>query len=142
MRDLEIRQPPKCRNVFKGAAGAGSPTQVLNFVYSEIYRKKVESLTSALNQPGTATEAGEIIRSLIDRIVLTPSAEGPKAEIFGDFVKLVQFTRPSDAKTQNAGLQRDPALLSVVAGTHTQRYLHSLRARIPVLRISSPSRHP
>ena len=82
----------------------------------EIYRKKVESLAAALNQADTASEAGEIIRSLIDRILLTPTEAGLKAEIFGDFAKLVEFSQERDAKTRNAGLQRDPALLSVVAG--------------------------
>jgi len=37
-------------------------------------------------------------------------------------VKLAQFSQPRDAKTQNAGLQRDPALLSVVAGTRNNLY--------------------
>ena len=100
----------------KLAMAEPKPILRLHPALPEIYRKKVESLTSALNQPGTATEAGEIIRSLIDRIVLTPTDEALKAEIFGDFAKLVQFTQPPDTKAQNAGFQRDPALLSVVAG--------------------------
>jgi site-specific DNA recombinase len=109
------------------------PVVRLHPALPEIYRKKVESLADALNQPETASEAGEIIRSLIDRILLTPTEAGLKAEIFGDLVKLAQFSQAPDAKTQNAGPQKDPALLSVVAGTRNQRYLQSFRSRIPII---------
>ena len=98
------------------------PVVRLHPALPEIYRKKVESLAAALNQADTASEAGEIIRSLIDRILLTPTEAGLKAEIFGDFAKLVEFSQERDAKTRNAGLQRDPALLSVVAGTRNNLY--------------------
>jgi hypothetical protein len=37
-----------------------------------LFKKKVENLAAALSEPSAAAEAGEIIRSLIDRIVLTP----------------------------------------------------------------------
>jgi hypothetical protein len=35
--------------------------------------KKVENLAAALNEPGTAAEAGGIMPGLIDHIVLTPA---------------------------------------------------------------------
>ena len=38
----------------------------------------------ALNEPGTAAPAGEIIRNLIDRVVLTPPDGLFKAGVFGD----------------------------------------------------------
>jgi hypothetical protein len=56
-------------------------------------------------------------RSLIDCILLTPADQGLKAKIFGDFVKRARFTQQPDTKAQNTGFQRDPALLSMVAGT-------------------------
>jgi site-specific DNA recombinase len=49
-----------------------------------IYQRKVQQLTAALNEPDTAVEAVEIIRGLIDRIVLTSSDGILKAELYGD----------------------------------------------------------
>lgn len=40
-----------------------------------LYRRKVERLREALSEPATQVEAGEIIRSLIDRIELTSEDE-------------------------------------------------------------------
>jgi site-specific DNA recombinase len=37
-----------------------------------LYKNKVRQLAEALNEPATAVQAGEIMRGLIDRIVLTP----------------------------------------------------------------------
>ena len=40
---------------------------------ADVYAKKVADLITCLNDPAEQTEAGEIIRSLIDRIVITPA---------------------------------------------------------------------
>jgi site-specific DNA recombinase len=70
----------------------------------------------ALNEPGTAAEAGEIIRSLIDHIVLTPADGLVKAELFGELATLVRFSEERERGTKSAGSAGEPALLSVVAG--------------------------
>jgi hypothetical protein len=44
---------------------------------AEIYRRKVADLELALNDDSIKAEAGEILRSLIDRVVLTPAADAP-----------------------------------------------------------------
>ena len=81
-----------------------------------LYRKKVDSLAAALNEPGTAAEAGDIMRGLIDRIVLTPADGALKAELYGDLARLMTFAEARQRKTNNAGSAGEPALLSVVAG--------------------------
>ena len=40
---------------------------------ADVYARKVADLIACLNDPAEQTEAGEIIRSLIDRIVVTPA---------------------------------------------------------------------
>ena len=40
---------------------------------ADVYARKVADLIDCLNDPSEQTEAGEIIRSLIDRIVVTPA---------------------------------------------------------------------
>ena len=75
-----------------GLAAAGpKPVVRLHPGLPALYRKKVENLAAALTEPGTAAEAGEIIRNLIDRIVLTPAEGQLKAEIFGDLATIVGF---------------------------------------------------
>ena len=44
---------------------------------AEIYRLKVVELEVSLNDDSIKAEAGEILRSLIDRVVLTPAADAP-----------------------------------------------------------------
>jgi len=53
------------------AASQSKPVLRLHPNLPTLYQKKVQRLAAALNEPGTAAEAGEIIRGLIDRIVLT-----------------------------------------------------------------------
>ncbi len=81
-----------------------------------LYRKKVENLAAALNESSTAAEAGEIIRTLIDRIVLTPLEGVLKAELFGDLATIVRFAETRKRTNSSAGPEGGPALLSVVAG--------------------------
>ena len=50
---------------------------------AEIYRKKVENLTEALNAEKTRQEAGEIIRGLIDEIRLVPDSDHLRIHLKG-----------------------------------------------------------
>jgi hypothetical protein len=53
------------------------PVLRLHTKLPELYRSKVERLAEELNAPGTVAEASEIMRGLIDRIVLTPEGGPP-----------------------------------------------------------------
>ena len=64
-----------------------------------LYAEKVARLAEALNTPDTRDEAGEIIRSLIERIVLTPEGERLKAELYGDLAGILAFC---DGRSGNA----------------------------------------
>jgi site-specific DNA recombinase len=98
------------------AAIGATPPLRLHPNLSAIYKKKVEKLAEALNQPGTAAEAGEIMRGLIDRIVLTPDGAILKPELYGDLAGIARFAEAQERKTANAGSAAEPAILSVVAG--------------------------
>jgi hypothetical protein len=95
-----------------------------------LYRSKVEKLVEALNDPAVAVEAGEIIRSLITRIVLTPEDGALKVELFGDLAVIAGFAQAPDAQSKSAGPSGGPAILSVVAGTRYETY------RAPSIRVS------
>ena len=77
----------------------------------ELYRNKIGRLAEALNAPETVTEAADVMRGLIDRIVLTPAAGELRAELHGDLAVLARFAQ--EGERRSAG---DTARLSVVAG--------------------------
>ena len=92
-------------------AGKHAPVLRLHTNLPELYRNKIGRLAEALNASETVTEAAEIMRGLIDRIVLTPVDGVLKAVMHGDLAVLARFA-------QEGGLKSDgnPARLSVVAG--------------------------
>ena len=81
----------------------------------------MERLAEALGEPGTATEASEILRSLIERIVLTPKGGMLRAELYGDLAVLAGFAQSTSHKSKNPGSAGKPGLLSLVAGTRNRR---------------------
>jgi hypothetical protein len=98
----------------------------------DLYRSKVEN---ALNETETVAEAGDTLRSLIDRIVLTPVDGGLQAELHCDLAAIASLAQEREGASKNAGPEGDPALLSVVAGA---RYL-LFRNRRP---LTLPRRRP
>ncbi len=61
---------------------------------SDIYARKVANLAATLNAPDTRSEAADLLRSLIDRIVLHPDADAPNGheiELFGELVAILSF---------------------------------------------------
>ena len=100
----------------EGRVRAGKPAPVLRLHTNlpELYRGKIGSLAEALNAPETVTEAAEILRGLIGRIVLTPVDGVLRAELQGDLAVLAHFAE--EGKSNRAGSCEHPARLSVVAG--------------------------
>ena len=102
------------------------PTQAVGEVVrlpvgAEIYRRKVESLETALQDEAIRPEAIEILRSIMERIVVTPMAEGGlRVELYGDIARLITADEPTSAsdtsKTRAASGEAARAVLSVVAG--------------------------
>lgn len=92
-------------------AGKPAPVPRLHTNLPELYHNKIGHLAEALNTPESVTEAAEIMRGLINRIVLTPVAGELRAELHGDLAVLARFAQ--EGERRSAG---DPARLSVVAG--------------------------
>jgi site-specific DNA recombinase len=90
---------------------------------ADLYRRQVANLASALNEDETRTEAAEIIRSLIDRITLTPNCEGKlDIDLYGDLAGILTVTANKEEPLQKS----DPSVVqvNVVAGARSQ--LHRL----------------
>jgi Cupin domain len=89
---------------------------------AEHYRRQVAALAEALNADANRAEAADILRGLIDRIVLTPNAEGKlEIDLFGDLAGILGL-----AANKNGPLDAsDPSIQQVklVAGAGYQRQL-------------------
>ena len=84
---------------------------------ADIYRRKVERLASALNNPGERNEAAAAIRGLIERIVLTPGVAWAEtdAKLVGDLGTILEWTGAGDRR-RHADAQLPKMSVSVVAG--------------------------
>ena len=97
-----------------------------------LYRRKVEQLQVALSEPQTRVAAGEIIRSLIARIVLTPVGGTLEIKLYGDLAEIVTVSQGT-GRQQNGPVSGEAGpLLSVVAGT--RNHLYRTTVLVPFLR--------
>ena len=95
---------------------------------AEIYRAKVAELEASLTAPEIMVEASEALRTLIEKVALTPDAAAPdgmRAELYGDLAEiLVLASEAGTLRSRMRGGQRKipqrtavpGGLLSVVAG--------------------------
>lgn len=90
---------------------------------SEIYAQKVAKLEEALDDPETKTEAMAIIRSMIDRIVLTPIEDGLRAELYCELAEIVAACEAAEGKRNLPGTGVPGSQFSVVAGAGFGTYL-------------------
>ena len=116
------------------AISAPAPAALLHPNAAAIYREKVANLAESLNAPDIKLEASEILRTLIEKVVLTPDPSAPDgnaAELHGDLAEILSLaSAPGDLKRRVGGAQtKNPhrtdvrgGVLSVVAGTHSHLY--------------------
>jgi site-specific DNA recombinase len=82
-----------------------------------LYREKVAALERALADPAIKAEAAEVIRSQIQRITLTPNAEGRlDMHLYGDLGRILQLCDAGEGKRERPGRGRPGRGMSVVAG--------------------------
>ena len=100
------------------AQSPGEQTLRLHPRLAEVYADKVARLEEALNDPTIKTEAAEILRSLIDRIELSPHEDGSglDARLYGDLARILAFCEAAEDKKELPGSGEPRSQLSVVAG--------------------------
>jgi site-specific DNA recombinase len=112
-------------------AGADAPAVIrIHPNMAEVYRLKVAELEIALNDDSIKAEAGEILRSLIDRVVLTPAANAPDgidAQLHGDLAAILALTNADGRKQKLPADGMAGSLLSVVAGARNHLYRTAVR---------------
>ena len=94
------------------------PTLHLHPGLSRVYAEKVAHLEEALSDPAIKHEAAEILRPLIDRVVLKPrkNDKGLDAELHGDLARILAFCEGVEAKQMLPGADWPGSQVSVVAG--------------------------
>jgi site-specific DNA recombinase len=73
---------------------------------AELYRRKVSELELALNDDSIKAEASDILRSLIDKVVLSPAADAPnglRAELHGDLASILSMCESGGRKQKLSG---------------------------------------
>ena len=70
--------------------------------------------SDSLNDDSVRLEAADLLRGMIDRIVLTPDAGELRIKLYGDLAEILEFAT-QDPETNRPGLEK-PSRLSVVAG--------------------------
>jgi hypothetical protein len=118
------------RSTLKAQLLAPAPSSVrLHPNLAEAYRSKVENLRDSLYQEDTKAEAFEILRGLIEKVVIHDRpGQHPEIELIGDIAAMVDITIPGP-ETQKAARERaalgEEMLRSVkvVAGTGNHREL-------------------
>ena len=107
---------------------------------ADIYARKVVNLAEALNAEDTKAEAADILRSLIDKLILTPDPTAPgghKIELFGELGAILSLCDNgigTNAKTRTVGA--GVRQVTMVAGAH------SLQCRKFVLLAGRKSKEP
>jgi len=81
-----------------------------------VYRRQIADLATALNDKNGRTEAAEILRGLIDRIVITPDPETgkPVVDLEGDLAGILSLSQTS--KNAASISEDDVSQLKLVAG--------------------------
>jgi len=106
----------------KALLETNDPEPLLHPNLAEVYRAKVENLSSLIIDPNTKDEAFDIIRSLIDEICLTPEQGNLTISLKGELAGILDLcdtnNKPADS------YERRAMQIKMVAGARNRRNLH------------------
>jgi len=128
LNDLERRKAGLQQEI----AGANATLPRLHPKLAEIYRSQVARLHETIAHESTRDEAIELLRGLIDRVLLHPGNGGPEIELIGEIGGMVELGMHKDsnaARERAAVSEVFRSSVKVVAGKRNQLY----RTRIVAL---------
>ncbi len=94
---------------------------------AQLYQDKVGSLTEALNEESSRTEAAEAIRLLIEEVRLVPEFGTLKIELYGELAALVNLAN-EHPRSKGTGVQ-----VTLVAGARNRLYLLIFARDLPII---------
>lgn len=127
MKALEARQEALEAELQQAEA----PPPLLHPNMAEVYHRKIRELHSALTGEDSKTEAAEILRTLIEAIILMPEDGELAIYLSGDLAGILTLaqnkTKPL-ARSAAAGTGTGVLIsqVTLAAGAHNHRYRHSL----------------
>jgi hypothetical protein len=119
VKDDAIRHQSRKEQIQQALQSADEPVMLMHPKMAAEYRRKVRGLIAALNKENGRAEAGELIRALLDRIVLTPVDGKLAVDLEGDLAGVMALATGLDSKKplRNRGLELSQ--IKVVAGAHS-----------------------
>jgi site-specific DNA recombinase len=91
---------------------------------ADLYRSKVEELAAALQREDTRLEASEMLRGLIDSIVLTPQDGQLRIDLRGNLAAMLTAAQQTKRSPETGDLL---VPVQLVAGARNQHYLQLWR---------------
>jgi DNA invertase Pin-like site-specific DNA recombinase len=98
---------------------ADEPPPLLHPSMADLYRSKVEELASALQREDTRLEASEMLRGLIDSIVLTPEEGQLRIELRGNLAAMLTAAQQTKRSPESGDLI---VPVQLVAGARNKLY--------------------
>ena len=124
LKELEARK----EELESSLAEAADPEPLIHPNLAALYQQKVEELHMALEEDETREEAMEIIRSLIDKVVLTPVDGELRIDLHGELAGILALSEEGSKKPASPPEKRAEQI-KVVAGACSHLYRTSLRWR-------------
>ena len=100
MADLQARKEALLALV----AVAGEPPPLLHPSMADLYRSKVEELAGALQREDTRLEASEMLRGLIDSVVLMPQNGQLRIELKGNLAAMLTAAQKAKRSPETGDL--------------------------------------
>ena len=116
VKDRMVRLEARQQELETALADRTAPPPALHPNMAEFYRAKVGDLVQALQAPETRVQAAEILRGLIDAIILEPEADGYALVLRGDLAGMLALSAGGKSKTAAAGMPTAVLQVSLVAG--------------------------
>ena len=110
IKDLEQRQTDLRRMLEE----ATDPEPLLHPNLAVLYREKIAGLRDALYEPDARDAAFELIRSLIERVVLTPVGGKLRIDLHGELAGILSIC--DDSKKPASSSKRRAEQIKMVAG--------------------------
>ena len=108
---------------------ATAPAPRLHPNIAEVYRRKVEELHSALREED-AGPARELIRGLVEAIVLIPESGRLRIEVRGELAAILRLSGCANAKAPAGGPELLAEQIKMVAGVRNHREMREFDLRL------------